>query len=336
MKLLKSKNNIELPKLFLIRDREEIKNLPLGIPFFLSTDEDIEDYLIRLLEFEVLYNNCIKTGYPFNFKKILENNGFKDIENFSWQRTVYMDYVTEDMLDDNYDKELEKFNCYRSGEFKRYVKDGTCYIHLDKIKELNVFPIWLDKIEKAISTNIHNFSAFNPNMYNKKLEGMYGNIELTPPSRNLIVSDISASIPKAIGTMQVTMAKFMSETFYCDLLITGKKTKFIPYEEVYSMDMQAIYDECGNSQECVEFRKIITDEVRDYKTCIIFGDNHSVCDGWGGEKRISKERGKELCKWKIHKMIAFHTTEYGVMPGFGDWFDPEVVEYVDKWVTYLK
>jgi len=297
MKLLKSKNNIELPKLFLIRDREEIKNLPLGIPFFLSTDEDIEDYLIRLLEFEVLYNNCIKTGYPFNFKKILENNGFKDIENFSWQRTVYMDYVTEDMLDDNYDKEL---------------------------------------IEKAISTNIHNFSAFNPNMYNKKLEGMYGNIELTPPSRNLIVSDISASIPKAIGTMQVTMAKFMSETFYCDLLITGKKTKFIPYEEVYSMDMQAIYDECGNSQECVEFRKIITDEVRDYKTCIIFGDNHSVCDSWGGEKRISKERGKELCKWKIHKMIAFHTTEYGVMPGFGDWFDPEVVEYVDKWVTYLK
>lgn len=336
MKLLKSKKNIELPKLFLITDKEEIKTLPLGVPFFLCTDYDIEEYLVRLLEFEVLYNNCIKTGYPFDFKRILLDNGFNDIENFSWERTVYMDYVTEDMLEDNFDKTLEEFNCYRSGEFKRYVKDGTCYVHLDKIKELNIFPIWLDKIEEAISTNIHNFSMFNPNMYNKKLEGMYGNIELSSPSRNLIVSDISASIPKAIGTMQVTMAKFMSETFYCDLLITGKKTKFIPYEEIYSMDMQAIYDECGNAQECIEFRKIITDEVKEYNTCIIFGDNHSVCDSWGGSNVVSKKEGKKLCKWDIKKMIAFHTTEPGTIPGFGDWFDPKDIEHIKNWVTYLK
>lgn len=335
MKLLESKKiGIELPKLFLITNKEEIKDLPLGVPFFYG-DADIEEYLIRLLEYEVLYNNCIKTGYPFNFKKILYDNGFEDVENFSWEKTVYMDYVTEGMLNTDLD-EFEEFDCHRSGEFKRYVKDGTCYVHLEKIKELNVFPIWLDTIEQAVSTNIHNSTVYNPNMYNKKLDGMYGGIELTPPSRNLISSDISASIPKAIGTMQMTMAKFMAETFYCDLLITGKKTKFIPYEEVHGLDMQAIYDECGNSQECAEYRHIITTEVRDYKTCIIFGDNHSVCDSWGGEKKISEKDGKKLCKFRIDHMICFHTTDHNTIPGFGDWFDPKTIEHVSNWVTYLK
>lgn len=334
MKLLTSKKGIELPKLFLIKDKKELKDLPIGMPFFLCTDEDIEEYLIRLLEYEVIFNNCIKTGYPFNFKKRLIENGFKDVENFNWEKTVYMDYVTDGILNEN--TEIKEFTCYRSGEFKKYVKDGTCYIHLEKIKELNVFPIWLDKIEQAISTNIHNFSIFNSNMYNKKLEGMYGSIDLTSPSRNLLDYDISASIPKAIGTMQITLAKFMAETFYCDILVTGKKTKFIPYEEIYITDMQAVYDECSNSQECAEYRKIITSEVKDYKTCIIFGDNHSVCGSWNGEKKISKEKGKELCKWNIEHMICFHTTDPGTIPGFGDWFDPKTTEHIYNWVTYLQ
>jgi hypothetical protein len=125
----------------------------------------------------------------------------------------------------------------------------------------------MDKIEESVYTNIHNFSIYNPNMYNKKLDGMYGSMDLTTPDRNLISLDISYSIPKAIGTTLLLMSKNLAENFYCDLIITGEDTIFIPYEEIHNMDIEKIYRIYGQSQECKTYRKLITEQNRNYKTC---------------------------------------------------------------------
>jgi hypothetical protein len=121
----------------------------------------------------------------------------------------------EDSFDvEDYDEELEidmTKPLYEEDEaFRKYVRDSSCYVDISKLKDLKVFPVWLDKIEDAIATNIHNFAAFNANMYNKKLEGMYGALELTAPNRNLIIIDISGSIPKNVSSTCLSLAKKLS------------------------------------------------------------------------------------------------------------------------------
>lgn len=333
MELLKSKR-LKLPEVFFITDREKIKELPIGIPFIFGNPK-MKKYVIRMLEYEVLYQAAIKTGYPFNFKQILKDNGFLDITDFSYGDSVYMEFTTEGLI--NEDGTLQEFEKLENSEeaFKSFVEDSAVYVDVAKLKELNVFPIWLDTIEKAIHTNIHNFAVFNNNMYNKKLEGMYGGLELTNPNKNLIIIDISGSIPRGVSSTCLTLAKNLVETFYADLIITGSISTLYNYEEIHLLDVETAYEN-GQNNDQAYFKKIVSADERHYKTAIVFGDNDSPCHRWtNGDSYLTINQGKELCKWKVDKLISFHTKGTEHLAAYGTWFSPKEEERIANWVKYL-
>jgi len=341
MKLLKSKK-FELPQVYFITNREELKEIPIGVPFIFG-DAKNEPYLIRILEYEVLYQQAIKSGYPFDFKRILKKAGYLDLKDFYFSNPVYLEYTTEGI---DVESELSELSLINKNvqSFKEFIKDSACYVDVQKLKNLKVFPIWLDSIEKAVHTNIHNFAVFNNNMYNKKLEGMYGSIDLVSPNKNLLIVDISGSIPKGVSSTLLTLCKNLAETFYADLLITGSKSTLYSYENLYELDITTIYEENGMDNDQMWFKKLVTSDVKNYKTAIVFGDNHSPCYAWGnsfnkGSKTISREDGKKMCKWNIEKLISFHTSNKSkydkYTAGYADWFEPKEVEYVHNWVKYL-
>ena len=213
MKLLESRK-FEIPKVFLVTQREEIRDVPIGVPFIYG-DDYLEESLVRLLEYEVLYQNAVKTGYPFNFKKILKDNGYLDIDNFNSENPTYLDHSEERMMEEDFEIDnLKRLGRENADHFKNFIRDSSCYVDIQKIKSLKIIPVWLDTIEDAIATNIHNFAVFNPNMYNKKLEGMYGGIEMSSPNRNLIIIDISVSIPIGVSSTCLALAKNLTEIFY--------------------------------------------------------------------------------------------------------------------------
>lgn len=343
MELLESKK-INIPKLFFITDRKEIKDVPIGVPYIFG-DPSIKDQIIRIMEYEVLYQAAVRSGYPFNFRKILNDNGFKDLQNFAYEKTVYMDYATSEssLSKYNYDDVDIEFDPSKKLDpnglrLRDYIKDNAAYVDVTKLKELNVFPVWVDKIEEAVHTNIHNFATFNPNMYNKKLEGMYGGMELASPGKNLIIIDISASIPKAVGSTCLTMSKNLAESFYADVLITGKESILFEYENLHTLNVDEAYSLYGMNNECTMFRAIVTAEDKHYKTAIVFGDNHSPCHSWsanGYSPSISREDAQKLCKWKVDKLISFHTTSDKHIAGYADFFDPKEIEHISNWVKYL-
>lgn len=338
IKLLES-SKIKLPTVYFINKREEIKEIPIGIPFIVS-DPEIEPHLIQILEFETLYQAALRSGYPFNFKQILLDNGYSDLENFGYSFNAYMEFTSSGISEDGELTDLHTFDS-KSRAFKNYIKDSSVYVDVQKLKELNVFPIWLDKIEDAIHTNIHNFAIFNSNMYNKKLEGMYGGLELTSPNRNLIIIDISGSIPRGVSSTCLTLAKNLGETFYADLLITGSKSTLYPYEELYKLDITTIYEQNGMDNDQMFFKKLVS-ERKVYECAIVFGDNDSPCHAWRNNyntesKTISRAEGKKLCKWEIKKLISFHTNGIKNIAAYADWFTvpTENVEKIDSWVKYL-
>ena len=337
MELLTSKK-FKLPIIYFISDREDIRKLPVGVPFIFG-DSSIKSQIVQILEFEILYERALATGLPFNFKQILLDAGYKDLKDFWYGHTVYMDYVTEE---DETGREFEEFPTIGDDTtlFREFVKDSSVYVDIRKIKDLNVFPLWLDKIEDAVKTNIHNFAVYNPNMYNKKLEGMYGSLDLVAPDRNLIIIDISGSIPKAVSTTCLILSKNLAENFYADVLITGSKSTLYPYENLHELNVTTIYEENGTDNDQIHFKKLVTTDVKSYKTAIIFGDNHhpGYCwrNDWNkGAKTISDEDGKKICKWNIDKIISFHTESTKYIAGYGRWFEPKEVEKISNWVKYL-
>lgn len=341
MKLLISKK-LKLPQVYFITNKLEIKEIPIGIPFILGDPKD-ESYLIRILEYEILYREAIRSGFPFNFKKILTDFGFIDLQDFDFEHPVYMEYTTEDlvasMLEDDL-KDLKGIKDSSAKLLKDYIRDSSVYVDITKLKELKVFPVWLEKIEDAIKTNIHNFASYNANMYNKKLEGMYGSLDLTSPDKNLIIIDISGSIPKGVSSTCLALAKNLSESFYADILITGSKSTLYPYENIQELNIDTIYTENGMDNDQTWFKNLLTGEEKKYKTAIVFGDNHSPCSNWSNKfntdtKTISRKDGQKMCKWTIDKLISFHTNSTKEIAGYADWFTPKEIEHISNWVKYL-
>lgn len=341
MELLTSKR-FKLPTLYFISDRDDIKKLPIGVPFVFA-DAHLKSHIIQILEFEILYQKAVSTGMPFNFRQILLDAGYKDLKDFWWNHTVYIDYVTDKDKADGRDF-ADFSDIGKDGTlFKEFIKDSAVYVDIRKIKNLNVFPVWLDKIEEAISTNIHNFAVYNPNMYNKKLDGMYGSLDLVSPDRNLIIIDISGSIPKAVSITCLALAKNLSETFYADLLITGSKSTLYSYENLHELDVNKIYNQNGMDNDQVYFKKLVTSDVKHYKTAIVFGDNHHPGGTWSNEynkgtRHISDADGKKMCKWKVDKIISFHTTSVRDIAGYSRWFtvSKKNIECISDWVKYLQ
>lgn len=334
MQQLKSKK-FRLPVIYFVSSRDEIDKLPVGIPFIYGDEKD-KDYFVRLLEYEVLYTAAKATGYPFNFEKILKDNGY-DLIRFDFCSDFFFDpsvdsHTLAEILAKEDLSDLKENSRLKLLEF---VKDSSVYVDIEKLKELKIIPTWLDNIEDAVKTNIVNFITVNPNMFNKKLGGMYGGIEMTPPSRNLIIIDISGSIPRGVSSTCLTLAKHLVTSLYADLMITGTKTTLYPYEEIHSLDIEKLYDENGMNNDQKYYKALVTREVKRYKTVVVFGDDHSPCDKWNSGKAITEKTGKEINKWEVEKVISFHTRNHSKIAGYARWFTPKEIEHIENWVQYL-
>lgn len=331
IKQLESKK-FTLPICYFLTDRKDIKELHIGIPYFVGNEKD-EKYLIRLLEYQVLYTRAIKSGLPFDWEKILRDNGYSPIYAYDGH-PIYFDYdVSEEGWEEN-DRELVDLKTLvnENDEFKEFLNDCTAIIDMQKIRDLNLFPIMLEKLEDAVLTNIHNFVLYNPNMYNKKLDGMYGSVELVSPDRNAIICDISGSMTKGISVATLLLSKSHAEQFYADLIVTGTITVVYPYEILYTLDVDIIYAEVGRNNEGDIFKKLLS-EHKKYRTVIVFGDNDHP--GGYATKKISDEDGKKFCKWQIEKVISFHKNSNTELAGYARWFNCTNIEYVSDWCKYL-
>jgi len=130
MEILQSKK-FKLPFLYFITDRNEIKDIPIGIPFIYG-DEENKEHLIRVLEYEILYQKAISTGLPFDFRKILEDEGYDLRYDLGGFGTMYMDVRTEGGLLSESDDDLQPIS-KNSTPFKEYVKDGTVHLNIQII-----------------------------------------------------------------------------------------------------------------------------------------------------------------------------------------------------------
>lgn len=322
IKLIQS-SRIKIPIVYLTETEEDIKELPIGIPFIRGHIKDYDKY-VKTMEWEVLWKSMVESKFKLKWEKLLEDNGFECYNRFQ---------IARSREEDGKDGATFILPDKSIGEF---LKEVSYKVDIEVLRSLHLLPYWFDIIEDTINVNLANTVVYNPTLYTKKLGLPLGGFELPEMQKNVIIIDISGSIPKAISSNILIFAKTFAELFYADVLITGSISKLYDYNQLDSLDIETIYNECGLDNDQVYFEKIVS-EPRTYKSAIVFGDNHNPSMKWNGKKDINQDEGKKICKWKIGELISLHTSSNSDIAGYARWFDipTDRVQIIENWVKYL-
>jgi len=302
---------VELPPIFLVENEEDFKQLPKGIPYVVGTQSDLP-FITVFLEFQVLYKSCLKTAIPVKWLDCLKRIGYG-----SNLRTY----------------QLSSGGSYRESGSGQYALDINDFVEdqylvdFDKLSELKILPVWLDDIKSAIQTNIIDEVMFNPLAFNKQLGMNVGYSDIKHNLKNLLILDISSSMPKAVVLTITNLAKLMSKKFYADVILTGKRSHLIDYEDVPNADIVGAVREYGGGNEGEMFIKIVG-EHRKYNTVISFGDNDSPTYYFNkGEK----------CNFEVETLYSLHTDKRSnEITGYVRCFKPKTTHKVKNWINTIQ
>jgi len=303
---------IDLPPIYLIENEEDFKELPVGIPYIIGTVEDLP-FITIYLEFQVLFRSCKATGLPIDWEKALQRLGYSNsLRSFAlqsggsyWGKSEGVREITvDDFIEDQY------------------------IVDFDALTSLKILPHWLEDIKSSVEANVIDEVRFNPTAFNKQLGLNMGAGEVSTQGKNLLILDVSGSIPVGVVKAITSLAKLMSKKFYADVMITSGKTELIPYEKVPYTDFVAVARSFGSGNEG-EMYKAIVEQYKEYNTCICFGDDDHP-EGFGS--------GKLSPKFKIKTLYSLHTnTSSNNIAGYARFFKtPEKVIKVKDWVKTLE
>lgn len=296
MQKIKSKI-VELPPIWLIENEDDFKQLPLGLPYIIGKKRDY-DFIRIFLEYQVLYKSCLKSNLSIDWLDCLRKLGYKKCRNYTLQsggtfiggNTENYSIITiEDFIEDQY------------------------IVNIDKLQDLKILPSWLDDLKSNIQTNIVHEVFFNPTSYNKQMGLNVGGPTVKSIKKNLIINDVSGSIPNGVVLTISNLAKTLSKRFYADVIVTGGRSYFIDYEKVIDTDIVELARKAGRNNEGEMFREIMK-EHRDYGTVISFGDD----DNPGNYLTEHAE-----CNFTCENLYSFHTDKYSNnITGYARWLKP--------------
>lgn len=157
-------------------------------------------------------------------------------------------------------------------DLQAYVGDLNSQVNLDVLQSLKLMPKFIGDIMDCIKTNVVAGTLWSEG-YNKKRGATVGNFDRAGQLRNLIIVDISASIPVGISATMLTLVDTLRTQVQADLIITGGRSRFYAYEDELPSP-QTIRNTIPRSNEAIEFCAIIRDHVagNHYGHVISFGD----------------------------------------------------------------
>jgi len=302
---------VEIPTIFLVENEEDFKNLPKGLPYIIGSKEELS-FITVFLEFQVLYKSCLNTGIPIKWLDCLRNIGYNSNSIRNYKLNSGGEYYEGG--NGRYELKVDDF-----------IEDQY-FVDFDRLSQLKILPVWLEDIKASIETNIIDEVTFDPTAFNKQL-GMnigYGNIKHN--MKNLLILDISSSMPKSVVLTIVNLGKLMSKKFYADVILTGCKSYLIDYNDVPNTDIVGAVGDYGGGNEGEMFNQIIKSH-NEYNTVISFGDN----DNPG----YYASRG-DKCNFKVQTLYSLHTDKNSDnVTGYARSFEPKTTIKVKNWINTI-
>lgn len=209
---------------------------------------------------------------------------------------------------------------------EQYVGDLSSCVNIDVLQKLGLLPQFVGDVANCIKKNLSQSMQWTEG-YTKKLGYPLGKFNTRNPLPNLLIIDVSASIPDGIASTMISLADTLRSQLNAELIITSRRSGYYACGDELPKP-QTIRDYYGRSNESAEFFSILEKHIagREFGHVISFGDNDCPCSihkahDWHTNKDVSAA----MMNTKVHMVHHYHTG--------GSWVDNDAPTGYAKWVT---
>jgi hypothetical protein len=211
-----------------------------------------------------------------------------------------------------------------------YVGDLSSSVDIDALQKLGLLPKFVGDVTDCIKKNLSQSMRWTEG-YTKKLGFPLGRFNCKSELPNLVIIDVSASIPDGIAATMLTLADTLRSQCNAELIITSRRSGYYPQGSELPKP-QTLRDYYGRCNESREFWGIIEKHIagREFGHVISFGD-----DDWPG----TVPGFCDIAGTKVHAVHHYHTWKPRTETGYARWVGeccPEAQRfYDDEWCTVM-
>lgn len=191
-----------------------------------------------------------------------------------------------------------------------------CKVNIEELQNLKLMPVFLDDVISSIKVNLQGMDWRGG--YDKKLGACLGLYDQYNQPDNLIILDISASIPRGISDTMLTLLATFKEQLKADVIVTGVQSYYWAYEDnLPSPSYIRRHIGCGNEE--MMFTEIMKTRIahRKFGHVISFGDDDSP--EWFSSREVGKSKYDGL-GIEVGDVWHFHTWKKQ-STGYAKWAD---------------
>lgn len=320
------------PRLFMAENAADADEARAhGLPYLIVPPGKDEDYVVKCL---------------------LLNLAEKMMPGVDWARLWGITRQDLDWVDDgSVIKTTGKEGEVAEYDVKKYLATNRAKVELEELEALKLLPKFLADITEAIRINFADMSWTDG--YNKKLGLCCGNWNPASEAGNLIILDISASIPVGISSTMLYLIDTLRHKTNAELIITGANTMYWGINDVLPKPTE-IRKLIPRSNESEQFQKIVKEKIagRHWANIISFGDNDSPwwsdlmdrtseLHAWrwmGASDLVQNEPWLALQGTVVDNLWSFHTWQSGVTTGYARLFKPfaKAETFNSQWCRWVK
>ena len=219
---------------------------------------------------------------------------------------------------------------------EEYVGDMNSSVNLEVLQRLRLMPAFIGDILDCVKLNIGS-GVYWSEGYNKKLGLPVGRFDSNRQKPNLVILDVSGSIPRGISATMIALIDTLRTQLSADLIITGSNSRFYPMGSTLP-DPQTIRNTFGLGNESYDFFNILTKDIRgkSYGHVFSFGD----CDT-PIYSEFEKNDSYSLIGTTVEYVHHYHTGVWGGgKTGYAKWCHmlakKPLEEYDTDWCSVIK
>ena len=213
---------------------------------------------------------------------------------------------------------------------EEYIGDLSSSVNLEVLQSLKLMPAFIGDITDCIKINLSECLYWTEG-YNKKRRAPLGNFNASGQLPNLMILDVSGSIPRGISATMIQLIDTLRTETHSDLIITSSMSRFYPHGSELP-DPQEIRNKFGCANETEDFARILKDHVVGHKWghVISFGDD----DTPSYDRMLRSGSGHVNFEGtSVGEVHHYHTGRWGEgSTGYAKWCDRYV--YPEPKISY--
>lgn len=320
---------IKIPEVYVCENQEEARQAKhYGLPYIVRPQGVTDEKLVGYIMYRTL-----RTKFPHIDWELVFKTSFLDTiiihvpgdEDAQAHTCPTGDSNVADIAEDDRiftggfdDGELD----YCERELDAYIGDMSAEVSIEELQALNLLPTFLSDISDSIRRNLYGYDWTEG--YNKKRGVPLGNFNAERVRKNLMILDISGSIPRGISATMLTLIDTLRTQANADLIITGSTSLFYAAGEELPSP-QWIRNHCGYGNEATQFYSILAKHVvgNEYGNVICFGDDDSP--NFYRYYKMSETDCPDMSSTKVGKLWSYHTNRKKT-PGYARWIHDAGIE----------